>query len=121
MDGAGVDAGVLFAEEKKEPTLEATEEEEKEEEAEEVLSIEPMVADLLGTGIGIAGRAFMVEPRSMVFRDFTGGRGGVAGSACVDSFESLLLRPTIHHSPEGLLSTLIASVFCESMSPEPSA
>ena len=36
------------------------------------------------------------------------------------SFESLLPRPTIHHSPEGLLSTLIASVFCESMSPVPS-
>ena len=34
--------------------------------------------------------------------------------------DSLFLLPTIHQSPEGLLSTSIASVFCESTSPVPS-
>ena len=69
---------------------------------------------------GMEGRLFIVEPKSKVARDFGGGRGGVGstGAASLDSL-SLPFRPMILQKPDGLLSTSIASVFCESMSPRP--
>ena len=93
--------------------LEATDDEPDE----EMESMEEAVEDR--RGLGMAGSAF---PMSIVWRVLGTGRAGTGGAgAAAASFESLELRPTIHHSPEGLLSTLIASVFWVSMSPEPIA
>ena len=119
-----MDAGVFFAEVKKELMLEVTELDDETEETEETVSTELIVADRLG--LGIAGRLFIVAVMSRVCLDFGGGRGGSATVSTgadslesLESLESLSPLPTIHQSPEGLLSTLIASVRCESMSPVP--
>ncbi len=114
-EDAGVDAGVFLADVKKELMLEETE---LEEDTEDTVSTVLIVADLLGVGMG--GRLFMVTVKSSVALDFGGGRGGaVCTGAASFSWASLSPLPTIHQRPEGLLSTLIASVFCESMSPVP--
>lgn len=95
--------------------LEDTEEDD-DEETEETVSTELIVADRFG--MGMDGRFFIVAVMSSVCLDFGGGRGGTASTGA-DSLASLSPLPTIHHSPEGLLSTLIASVFRESISPVP--
>lgn len=97
-------------------------------ETEETLSLstelteltELIVVDL--RGVGMEGRLFIVEPRSNDLWDFGGGRGGTESTRASSSLDSLELfaLPTIHQSPEGLLSTLIASVLCELTSPVPS-
>ena len=78
-DDAGEDEGEFFALVKKEPMFEARDEEvdEAEEEMEDTVSTEDMVDAL--RGLGMAGSAFIVPPRSMVFLDLGGGRGAATG------------------------------------------
>ena len=112
----GVEAGVFLAEVKKELMPEETDDDD--EETEETVSTELIVADRFG--MGIDGRFFIVAVISSVCLDFGGGRGGTASTGA-DSLESLSPLPTTHQRPEGLLSTLIASVLRGSMSPIPRA
>jgi len=86
--------------------------EEAAEEVEEIVSAEDMVEDRLGIG-----NDFRVDTSHIDFC-FCGPFGGTGGDTGAGSFSFAgLFRPTIHHSPEGLVCTSTDSVSAESISP----
>lgn len=112
---AEVKAGVLAGDEVKLDSQPLEDEEGAESlDVEGVRSMKLVVAARFG--IGMPWRN--LDTSQVFLRSGALGLSGTAGAGSGSFLSSELpLRPTIHHIPEGLLSTLTGSVFCGSISP----